>query len=50
MEQNLEGVSETLLIPLWARAEETKLQNPIIYDKKALEMMDEIEYDFSKFD
>ncbi len=49
MKQNLEGVSETLLIPLWARAMETQLNNPIIQDKKALEMMEQIEYDFEAF-
>jgi O-methyltransferase involved in polyketide biosynthesis len=50
MKQNLEGVSETLLIPLWARAVETKNPHPIIKDEKAREMMTQIEYDFSKFD
>ena len=50
MIQNLKGVSETLLIPLWARAVETKRSNPIIIDDKAVEMMEHIEYDFSKFD
>ncbi len=50
MEQHLGGVSETLLIPLWARAVEAKRSNPIINDRKALEMMGEIDYDFSKFD
>lgn len=47
MKQNLKGVSETLLIPLWARATETKHPYPIIKDVKAVEMMDKIEYDFS---
>jgi O-methyltransferase involved in polyketide biosynthesis len=50
MEQKLKGVPETLLVPLWARAFETKQANPIIKDKKAVEMMGNIEYDFSKFD
>lgn len=50
MKQNLESVSETLLVPLWARATETKHSNPIIKDEKAIEMMEEIDYDFSKFD
>lgn len=30
MGQNLGGVPETLLIPLWARAVESKQENPII--------------------
>lgn len=50
LKQNLEGITETLLIPLWARAMETKLANPIIKDEKALEMMEIIDYDFSKFE
>ena len=49
MEQKLKGVPETLLVPLWARATETKNDNPIIKDEKAIEIMDQIEYDFSKF-
>lgn len=50
MKQNLKGVSETLLIPLWARAVETRHSPPIIKDENAVEMMGNIEYDFSKFD
>ena len=50
MKQKLTNVAETLLIPLWARAEETKKENPIIIDKKAVEMVSEIDYDFSKFE
>jgi len=49
MEQKLKGVPETLLVPLWARATETKHDNPIIKDEKAVEIMDQIDYDFSKF-
>jgi O-methyltransferase involved in polyketide biosynthesis len=50
VKQNLKGVPETLLIPLWAKATETKRHDPIIKDEKALEIMGQIEYDFSKFD
>lgn len=50
MKQNLEGITKTLLIPLWTRAMETKMENPIIRDEKALEMMDQIDYDFEKFE
>ena len=32
MEKKLQGVPETMLIPLWARAEEAKQANPIIRD------------------
>ena len=50
MKQNLKGIPETLLIPLWARAFETKQPYPIIRDEKAVEIMENIEYDFTKFD
>lgn len=50
MKHYLEGITETLLIPLWARAMETKLENPIIRDEKAMEMMEQIDYDFEKFE
>lgn len=49
MKHNLSGVSETLLIPLWARAVETKHHQPIVKDEKAVEMMEHIDYDFRKF-
>ena len=49
MKIKLEGVQETLLIPLIARATETKEENPRINDKSAVEMVNKIEYDFSKF-
>ena len=39
---NITDISETLLIPLYARAIESKSQNPIIYDKKAIEITDEL--------
>ena len=50
VKQKLEGVSETLLIPLWARATETKRTDAIIKDHQALSMMEQIEYDFTKFE
>ncbi|MBM9616325.1 class I SAM-dependent methyltransferase [Desulfobulbus rhabdoformis] len=50
MNQQLTGVPETLLIPLWARAVETEKEQPIIRDPKAMEMVARIDYDFSKFE
>jgi O-methyltransferase involved in polyketide biosynthesis len=50
VEHKLTDVPETLLIPLWARAYETALPNPIIRDEKAIEMVSRIDYDFSKFE
>lgn len=49
MRVKLEGVEETMLIPLFIKAEETKRPNPHIRDEKAVEMVSRIDYDFSKF-
>jgi O-methyltransferase involved in polyketide biosynthesis len=46
---HLEGVPETLLIPLWARAVECQRQRPIIRDRKSLRILKKIDYDFSRF-
>lgn len=50
IEHKLDGVSETLLIPLWARAAETSFSEPIIRDDLAVEMINKIDYDFSKLE
>lgn len=50
MSQQLTGVPETLLIPLWARAVETEKEQPIIRDPKAVEMVARVDYDFSRFE
>ena len=50
MKQNLQGVPETLLIPLWMRAAETNRIRPIMEDRKAVEIVSRIEYDFSVFE
>jgi O-methyltransferase involved in polyketide biosynthesis len=41
-------VQETLLITLWARATETRKADPILRDTKSLEILEQIDYDFSK--
>lgn len=38
-------VEETLYIPLLAKAKESRLKKPIIYDSKALEIVDQLESD-----
>ncbi len=48
--QNLQGVPRTLLIPLWARATESKRPDAIIKDELALEMIKQIDFDFSQFE
>ena len=39
MKADLSGVPETMLIPLWARAEESRKPKPIFRDDKAVEML-----------
>ena len=46
MEVNLTGVSEMLLIPLWAKTSEVVCTDAIIKDSKAIEMVKRIDYDF----
>ena len=41
----LTEVKETLLIPLYSKAAETKKDNPIIIDQKAVEIISKIDYD-----
>lgn len=50
METKLANVSKELLLPLWARAKETMYGNSIVKDNKAVEIIKQIDYDFSKFD
>jgi O-methyltransferase involved in polyketide biosynthesis len=48
MDINLGDVQKTLLLPLWGRAVETKKSNPSLIDETAVEIIDQIDYDFSK--
>ncbi|PIE65133.1 MAG: methyltransferase [Desulfobacterales bacterium] len=50
MEQKHVGIPEAMLIPLWARAVETKRAKPIIVDRMALKILSRIDYDFSRFE
>ena len=43
-------VAETLLIPLYMRAKESRRDNPVLYDKAAERLADSLEYDYSQFD
>ena len=47
---NLTGVSETLLGPLWGRAKLSRERNPVLNDTKAIELVEQIDYDFSTID
>jgi methyltransferase (TIGR00027 family) len=46
--QSLEGVSETLLMTLYARARESQRPDAMIHDDKAVEMVGRIAEDFSR--
>jgi O-methyltransferase involved in polyketide biosynthesis len=46
---SLEGVSETALLTLNARAQEARGADPLIVDPMAIELVDSIDYDFAKF-
>jgi O-methyltransferase involved in polyketide biosynthesis len=45
----LGDVQETLLIPLYARAVETRRKRPMLRDPRAVEMVEAIDYDFTRF-
>ncbi len=47
--RDLSDVSETLLIPLYYRAQESVRTDALIRDPKAVELLLQIEYDFSRF-
>ena len=47
---NLSGVSETLLGTLWNRAKLSREHNSVLNDTKAIEIVEKIDYDFSKID
>jgi O-methyltransferase involved in polyketide biosynthesis len=44
---NLRDVQETLILPLWGRAVESRKSKPLLIDTKALEIINSIDYDFS---
>jgi O-methyltransferase involved in polyketide biosynthesis len=47
--QSLEGVSKTLLIPLYVKARESQRPNAMIKDDRAVLLVNQIECDFSQF-
>jgi O-methyltransferase involved in polyketide biosynthesis len=42
-------VAKTMMIPLWARAAETRKRRPLVRDVRALEICERIDYDFATF-
>jgi len=45
----LSPVQESLLVPLYARAMDSLKKRPILNDRKALEMVQAIAWDFGRF-
>ena len=43
-------VAETLFIPLYMRAKESRREHPILNDKAAEQLADSLEYEYSRFD
>ena len=49
MKIKLDGVMETLLITLYIRAKDAESPKPYLGDNKSREIIQQIDYDFSKF-
>jgi O-methyltransferase involved in polyketide biosynthesis len=47
---SLGAVQETLMLPLWARARETEKDNPVVCDTYAKNIVEKIDYDFSRIE
>jgi O-methyltransferase involved in polyketide biosynthesis len=45
--RNLNAVSQTLLIPLYYRAMESQRPDALVRDPKAVELVGQLDYDFS---
>jgi O-methyltransferase involved in polyketide biosynthesis len=46
----LGNVQKTLLLPLWGRAVETRKEHPLIVDKPAVDIINQIGYDFAELE
>ena len=44
----LGNVQKTLFLPLWGRAEESKKQKPLLVDKTAVRIIEQVHFDFSQ--
>lgn len=47
---NVEGIPESMLRSLYARAKESKKTSKFIYDEKAIELVERMDYDFTAVD
>jgi O-methyltransferase involved in polyketide biosynthesis len=50
MKLDLGGVEETLLVPLWGRAKFSRENPSILNDTKAIELVEQLDYDFARLD
>jgi O-methyltransferase involved in polyketide biosynthesis len=48
--RNLVSAQQTLLMPLWARAMESKHRSPILRDKKAVDICRDLDFEFAEFE
>ena len=47
---NLEGVEKTMLLTLFAKAQHSQKKNHRFFDQKAIDVISQIDYDFSVAD
>ena len=45
---DLGDIQRTLFMPVWARAVETKKENPVLIDLTSLEIIDTVDFDFTQ--
>lgn len=45
----LQPVARTMMIPLWARAAEMRKTSPLVQDARALEICEDLDFDFDTF-
>ena len=45
----LQPVARTMMIPLWARAAEMRKASPLVHDARALEICEDLDFDFETF-
>ncbi|MGZ4846500.1 MAG: class I SAM-dependent methyltransferase [Halobacteriota archaeon] len=50
MDVELGSLEETLVVPLWHRAQATKANPELLNDPKAIELVNNVDYDFSTFE
>lgn len=44
---DLRDVQKTLFLPLWGRAQASRMEEPVLYDRRAIELIDKTDFDFS---